>query len=122
MNKKLILPIWLGVGEDDGKKFSPILAGRLAAEGDKGVEHVVDRLRWAINASLRTHEVETQSTSEIALRGLTDRLDAEEAQSGVRPLEVKSHPPSAPANPVGKLLAGPAIGVVAARPEQTKSP
>jgi hypothetical protein len=42
--KKRILPIWHNVDFDDVKKYSPILAGRLAAETSKGITTVVAQI------------------------------------------------------------------------------
>lgn len=43
-NRKVILPIWHGVGEEDVRKFSPILSGCLAARTEKGIDHVVHEI------------------------------------------------------------------------------
>lgn len=42
--KKVILPIWHGVGYSDVKKFSPMLAGKLAAKSEEGLEAVVAQI------------------------------------------------------------------------------
>ena len=46
--RKLILPIWKGVSEDDVRNFSPILAGRLGVSTDRGVEEVVYEIKVAV--------------------------------------------------------------------------
>jgi len=42
--KKVILPIWHGVTRDDVEKFSLILAGRVAASTDNGLDYVVEEI------------------------------------------------------------------------------
>lgn len=42
--EKVILPVWHGVGYDDVKKFSPMLAGKLAARSEEGLEAVVAQI------------------------------------------------------------------------------
>ena len=56
-NRKIILPIWKDISEADVKRFSPILAGRLAAVASDGVERVVSQIERAVQASDRTREV-----------------------------------------------------------------
>lgn len=46
--KKVILPIWHGVTKEDVEKFSPILAGRLAASTSKGLDYVIGEIIKAI--------------------------------------------------------------------------
>ena len=48
---KVILPIWHGVTKNDVLKFSPILAGRLAASTNKGLDFVVREIIKAIKNS-----------------------------------------------------------------------
>jgi hypothetical protein len=46
--KKVILPVWHGVGFDEVRQYSPMLAGRVAVTTDKGVVHVVEQLLAAM--------------------------------------------------------------------------
>lgn len=46
--RKVILPIWHGVTKEDVEKFSPILAGRLAASTHKGLDYVIGEIIKAI--------------------------------------------------------------------------
>ena len=46
--KKVILPIWHGVTKEDVINFSPILAGRLAASTDEGLDYVVKEIIRAV--------------------------------------------------------------------------
>jgi hypothetical protein len=48
---KVILPIWHEIERAEIVRFSPMLAGRLAARSSRGVEHVVDELLKAMNAT-----------------------------------------------------------------------
>jgi len=45
---KVILPIWHGVTREQVESFSPILADRVAASSDKGIDHVVKEILKAI--------------------------------------------------------------------------
>jgi hypothetical protein len=42
--KKLILPVWHGVGFRDVHEYSPLLADRVAITTDKGLDYVVQRM------------------------------------------------------------------------------
>jgi len=42
--KKVILPIWHDITKDDVEKYSPMLAGRLAAQTKDGMRHTVDMI------------------------------------------------------------------------------
>jgi len=48
--KKVILPVWHKVGYEDVKKFSPILAGKLAAKSEDGLEAVVAQVIAVVKA------------------------------------------------------------------------
>lgn len=47
---KVILPVWHNVAKDDVSRYSPILAGRLAANSGDGIETVVRQLRDAMGS------------------------------------------------------------------------
>jgi hypothetical protein len=51
-SRKLILPVWRGLTPEDVKRYSPILADRVAADGSS-VESAAADLRFAIKASDR---------------------------------------------------------------------
>ena len=55
--RKIILPIWKDISEEEVKSFSPILAGRFAANASDGVQKVVGDLRRSIEASNRAREI-----------------------------------------------------------------
>ena len=42
--KKVILPVWHGVGFDEVREYSPTLADTVAVSTDKGLEYVVEKL------------------------------------------------------------------------------
>lgn len=46
--RKVILPVWLNVDQEDVVGYSPILAGRLAAKASDGMDKVVHRLLEAM--------------------------------------------------------------------------
>jgi hypothetical protein len=66
-SRKVILPVWKDVSEDDIRKFSPLLAGRLGVSASKGIECVVSEIRRAVEVSNRTREITvTESVIEKA--------------------------------------------------------
>lgn len=67
--RKIILPVWKDVTEDDVTGFSPILAARLGSHGDRGIEAVVEDIVRAVQASNRLVEV---SSSDQAANGLLE--------------------------------------------------
>lgn len=52
--RKIILPVWKDVTEEDVKAVSPILAGVLGVPASKGIETVVGEIERAVHASTRT--------------------------------------------------------------------
>ena len=77
---KLILPVWHKITLAEITAQSPILAGRMAADGAKGISAVVDLIEQAVSASERTREVAVVSPGKEALRALTSSIAAEEYQ------------------------------------------
>ena len=55
--RKIILPVWKDVSEEEVKAFSPILAGRLGVPTSQGVEKVVEEIRFAVQASEKQREL-----------------------------------------------------------------
>ncbi len=47
--KKVILPIWHGIGAEEVRKFSPILASKLAAQSSDSLESIVVQIRDVLN-------------------------------------------------------------------------
>jgi hypothetical protein len=54
---KIILPIWKEVSLEDVTGFSPILAGRFAANASEGIERVVREICKAVQVSNRTRVI-----------------------------------------------------------------
>jgi hypothetical protein len=75
---KLILPVWHQITLAEVTAQSPILAGRLAADGAKGISAVVDLIEQAISASGRTREVAVVNPGKEALLALTNSIVANE--------------------------------------------
>lgn len=57
-DKKVILPIWKGVSMQEVKGYSPILADRMAAKAEDGVEKVVNEIKRGIAYFERGKSVE----------------------------------------------------------------
>jgi hypothetical protein len=55
--RKIILPVWKDVSREDVNRYSPILAGRLAAQASDGLQKVVSEIQRAIDVSARTREI-----------------------------------------------------------------
>jgi hypothetical protein len=49
--KKVILPVWHGVGSAEVRRRSPLLADRIAVDSSKGLPDVIDKLLEAITPS-----------------------------------------------------------------------
>ena len=73
-NRKIMLPVWHGIGEAEVKEFSPILAGRKAVQSSKGIEVVLDEIESAVSVSQRTRELVTAPPGREAVRNLAKRL------------------------------------------------
>ncbi len=58
-SRKIILPIWKDVTEDEVKAYSPILAGRMAVSTTAGLPKVLEKIRLAVNMSERQRELTT---------------------------------------------------------------
>jgi len=95
--KKLILPIWHGVGIKEVRKFSPILASKLAAQSSESLESIVDQIKNVLNenstpkktAKDKGESTETELDSEIPIRELLimNILAAKNEQSEVAILD-----------------------------------
>ncbi len=67
-DKKVILPVWKGVSKEDVMAYSPILADRVAAKAEDGVEKVVDEIKKAVAFFERGKAVENPSRGLSKLR------------------------------------------------------
>ncbi|MGB0155508.1 MAG: toll/interleukin-1 receptor domain-containing protein [Verrucomicrobiales bacterium] len=88
--RKVILPIWKGVTEDDVKAFSPILAARLGGSASHGVDSVVESISQAVEATERMasfSSVDNALTKFAALDsevgGSNDARELEQSKEGV---------------------------------------
>jgi hypothetical protein len=52
-SRKIILPIWKDITEEEVKTYSPILAGRLAISTTAGLPKVLEEIRMAVSVSER---------------------------------------------------------------------
>lgn len=65
--RKMILPVWKDIDQAGVAKFSPILAGKLAAPASDGVPRVVAEIQRAVGLDKRRQEIS-------ALESATERL------------------------------------------------
>jgi len=70
--RKVILPIWKGVSEDEVRGFSPILAGYLGISTDQGMARVVNEIKRAVGLVDRD-----RSLREAAWKEKFSSLDAD---------------------------------------------
>jgi hypothetical protein len=89
--RKVILPVWKDLAEEDVKKYSPILAGRLAVAASDGVPKVVEAIRLAVDTSERQRQLTVLDSTSQRMRGLdqtlTERRDSAKllsSEEGVR--------------------------------------
>ncbi len=57
-DKKVILPVWKGISNEDVKRYCPILADRVAAKAEDGVDNVVKEIKKAVMFFERGRSVE----------------------------------------------------------------
>jgi len=76
-NRKLILPIWKDVTEEDVKEFSPMLAGKLGAPASGGIEAVVGEIRRAVDAAQRTAVLQGIPAHRARLDSLEEKIASE---------------------------------------------
>ncbi len=58
--QKVILPVWLGITQEEVVKISPILAGRVAAKASDGIDKVVKDLLSEIKPELFPRAIDTK--------------------------------------------------------------
>jgi hypothetical protein len=73
-SRKIILPIWKGVTEDDVKKYSPLLAGKIAVSASAGLPKVVEEIRLAVNVSERKRELTALDAAAQRVKALEQTL------------------------------------------------
>lgn len=84
-NRKVILPIWLNVSEDEVKAASPILAGRLGIDGKLPLNKVVEEIQRAIEVADRVSSFPRPSPVIEKLRDLAKKHE------GLKRAEVLAH-------------------------------
>lgn len=72
--RKVILPIWKDVTAEDVKRFSPILAGRLAISASAGIPAIVGAIGAAIGAAQRQRELTELEGAVVRLRQVDQTL------------------------------------------------
>ncbi len=77
--KKVILPIWHHLTKEEVETHSPMLAGKLAAKTENGLESVVKDIIEVIGTSLHPPAVETSESLVVSqlIRKLRDGSDSE---------------------------------------------
>src|SRR6266567_1125697 len=73
-SRKIILPIWKGVTEDDVKQYSPLLAGKVAVSASQGLPKVVEEIELAVNVSERKRELTGLDAAAQRVRALEQTL------------------------------------------------
>ena len=76
--KKIILPVWLNIGEDEVRNFSPMLADRRASLASHGVDWVVGEIKAAVSASERTNDILTVSPGDAAVQKVMKLMESKE--------------------------------------------
>jgi hypothetical protein len=72
-DKKVILPVWHGVTQEEVKSYSPILADRVAAKSEEGLEVVVNEIKRAVSYFDRGKAVQTATSGLSRLRSALQR-------------------------------------------------
>jgi len=72
--RKVILPIWKDVTEDDVRQFSAILAGRYAVRASDGMVKVVEEIRLAVDTSARQRQLTNLQSASDRFKGLDETL------------------------------------------------
>ena len=66
--RKVILPVWHGIGAKDMRSYSPMLADRIAVSTDNPLEHVVEKLLIAAGLQVKPPPVLKAPKGRIAVR------------------------------------------------------
>jgi TIR domain len=70
---KVILPVWKDVTREEVARYSPILAGRLAAQASRGLSAVFAEIRAAIAAGNRVASFSPENTLSARFRSLEEK-------------------------------------------------
>lgn len=76
---KVILPVWHNISAAEIRKFSPMLADRVAVSSDKGLDHVIAELVRAIERDAESNTVRTLNVAAPARS--TESFDIQPIQS-----------------------------------------
>jgi hypothetical protein len=82
-DKKIILPVWKGVSKEDVIKHSPILADRLAAKVEDGVDKVVNEIKRAVEYFDRGRSVEKLTPGFNKLLSSLEKKTERERSEGI---------------------------------------
>jgi hypothetical protein len=81
-DKKVILPVWKGVSKDDVISYSPILADRMAAKAEDGVDKVVNEIMRSVAYFERGRSVEKPTNGLSKLRtSLEKKIEKERSEN-----------------------------------------
>lgn len=96
-NRKVILPVWRDIDQEGVRKYSPILASRLAVNASEGVPRVVESIKRAVGVVERVREFSQFDALEVRMKrldlNLTTRKAAEAklwTTEGVREIEAEA--------------------------------
>lgn len=73
-SRKVILPVWKDVSEDEVRKYSPVLAGRYAAKASDGVDSIVAQIKQAVQAADRAREISSLDAAMSRIKKLDQTL------------------------------------------------
>jgi hypothetical protein len=73
--RKIIIPIWHNVTEDQVRAYSPILAGRLGSLSSKGIDQVVTDIKKAVDFGQRGRELADPFKTKFAAINRTAALN-----------------------------------------------
>jgi len=82
-NHKMLLPIWLGIGEEDVKAYSPILADRKALLASTGIDRVVDDIKLAVSTTENAKKIMSKSNGQMAIQRLINKVSEKELNERV---------------------------------------
>ena len=82
-DKKVILPVWKGVSDEDVKSYSPILADRLAMKAEDGVDKVVYEIKRAVEYFERGKSVERPTSGLNKLLESIEKKEEEERSKNI---------------------------------------
>jgi len=81
--RKVILPVWKDLTKAEVAHFSPILAGRLAAQASEGIPRVVEMIRQAISVGNKVASFSPEEALKAKFTQLSDQYKTEKNSSGL---------------------------------------